>query len=341
MTSPVRSYALRLTLLSALLVLAAALALSVGSSGGSVREAVEVLLGGGDTTLRTIVLEIRLPRILLAGLVGGSLSLSGAVLQALLRNPLAEPWVLGLSGGAAVGAVLVVVLGWTVVGSWVGVLGPFLGALLAIGLVLQIALRVGPSLNPRVLILAGIVVAAFFNALILLLLTFADAESFRSAVLWIMGNLSGANRESVLLLALYLIPPVAVLLALARSFNLLALGEETALYLGTNVERVKRMGYLMTSLVVAAAVSVSGVIGFVGLIVPHGVRLVWGNEHRFLLPASFLAGGTFLILTDTVARTVIAPAELPTGVVTALLGVPLFVLLLIRGGQSMTEGRDG
>jgi iron complex transport system permease protein len=204
------------------------------------------------------------------------------------------------------------------------------GALGAILLVFRIAQRVGRALDTRVLLLAGVVVAAFFNAVILLLLTHADVESFRSAVFWMMGSLSGASWRTVLLLSLYLIPAALILVGHARAFNLLAIGEETALYLGTRVERVKVVGYLVASLAVAAAVATCGVIGFVGLIVPHAVRLLWGSDHRMLLPVSFAAGGIFLLLADTLARTISAPAELPVGVITAIVGVPLFVSLLRR-----------
>jgi iron complex transport system permease protein len=163
-----------------------------------------------------------------------------------------------------------------------------------------------------------------------LLLTFASAEAYRSAGLWMMGSLAAADWSAVLLLAAYLAPAMAVLLLMARPLNLLAMGEETALYLGANVERLKLASYLIASLLVAAGVAVSGVIGFVGLIVPHAIRLMWGSDHQLLLPASVLLGGGFMLAADTVARTAAAPAELPVGVITALVGVPLFVVLLTR-----------
>ena len=174
---------------------------------------------------------------------------------------------------------------------------------------------------------------SFFNAIILLLLSLADVESFRSAIFWMMGNLSAAEWGSTAILALLLVPASVVVLSLARAFNLLSRGEEVAYYLGAPVQRVKVTAYLAASLMVAASVAAGGVIGFVGLIVPHAVRLAWGNDHRLLLPASFLAGTAFLLLADTAARIVVAPAELPTGVVTAVAGVPFFVVLLMRGGR--------
>lgn len=317
--------ALTLILVTTLLV-----SVFVGAADLSPGEVLAALLGQGDETTRTIVLNLRVPRAALAALVGACLALSGAVFQALLRNPLAEPYILGISGGSAVGAVTVIVLGLGVRLPWLLPLAAFAGAIVAMAVVLRIALGVGGALDTRVLLLAGVVVGAFFNAIILLLLNFADANTFRAAVFWMMGNLSGATWRSVSLVTAYLVPAALVLMALARPFNLIAVGEDTALYLGVRVGTVRLVAYLTTSLLVAASVAVSGVIGFVGLIVPHALRLIWGSDHRMLLPASMLAGASFLMLTDTVARTIAAPAELPTGVVTALAGVPVFVVLLMR-----------
>jgi iron complex transport system permease protein len=201
---------------------------------------------------------------------------------------------------------------------------------LAILLVFRIAAVVGRALDTRILLLAGVVVGAFFNACILLALTFADADAFRSAIFWMMGSFSGATWKSISLLGAAMLPAVALLLALARPLNLLAVGEETAAYLGTRVERTKLLAYGTASLLTASAVAVSGVIGFVGLVIPHVVRMLWGADHRFLLPASILAGAAFVVLADTLARTVAAPTELPVGVVTAFVGVPFFVYLLRR-----------
>ncbi len=321
---------MRLGLLAFLLLATGVLSIAVGAADLTPAMVLRAFTGGGGETARTIVLDLRLPRAVLAVLVGGGLALSGAVFQALLRNPLADPYILGVSGGAAVGAVGAVVLGLATGLGWGTPVAAFGGAALAIALVFRIAIAAGHALDTRVLLLAGVVVGAFFNALILLLLTLADVQTFRSAVFWMMGSLADASWTSVGLLALYLAPAILVLLALARPLNLIAIGEETAAYLGTRVESVKRVAYIVASLLVAASVAFSGVIGFVGLIVPHALRLVWGSEHRFLLPASVLAGGAFLLLADTLARTVAAPVELPVGVVTALVGVPVFVVLLTR-----------
>ena len=324
----------RLALLALAVLAALALSVSFGASGIGPGDLWYALSGSGDPTTRSILIQLRLPRAALAALIGGALGLSGCTFQALLRNPLAEPYVLGVSGGAAVGAVAVVVTGVGAVLPWMLPLGAFLGALAAMALVLEVARRASPGrMDTRVLILSGVIIGAFFNAVILLLLSTADVESFRSAIFWMMGNLSGADWGSTGLLGLLLVPGALAVLSLARAFNLLSRGEEVAFYLGAPVQRVKLTAYLAASLMVAAAVAAGGVIGFVGLIVPHAVRLAWGNDHSLLLPASFLAGTAFLLLADTVARLVVAPAELPTGVITAVAGVPFFVALLLRGGR--------
>jgi iron complex transport system permease protein len=293
---------------------------------------VDALLGRGEPATVAIVRQLRLPRALQAALVGAALALSGAAFQALVRNALAEPYLLGVSSGAAVGAVTMLVLGLSTAASWVVPAGAFAGAAVAVVLVFRIAAGVGPALDTRVLLLSGVVVAAFFNAGILLLLTFADQESFRSAVFWMMGSHAGATWSGVLALAAQLVLGGAVLLGVARALDLLGVGEQTAAYLGTNVERTKLLAYGAASLLAAGAVAVSGVIGFVGLVVPHVARMLWGSGHRALLPSAALLGASFLVLTDLAARLVVRPTELPIGVVTALLGVPFFVWLLRRRG---------
>jgi iron complex transport system permease protein len=327
-TAPL-SLAARLLALSAVLGLALVLAVTVGAVPLGPGAVVDALAGRGDPMHRAIVLELRLPRAAMAALIGAGLAVAGTVFQALLRNPLAEPYILGVSGGSAVAAVAVVALvGATA--AWAVPAAAYVGGVGAILLVFRIAASVGHALDTRVLLLAGVVMGAFFNALILLILTFAEMETFRSAIFWMMGSLAGGTWSSVGLLAVYLVPALVILLALARPLNLMAIGEETALYLGTRVEQVKRVAYLVASLLVAAGVAAAGIIGFVGLIVPHALRLVWGSDHRFLLPGSALAGAAFLLLADAVARTVAAPVELPVGVVTALMGVPVFLVLLVR-----------
>ena len=322
------------TLLAVLLLAAALLAVLLSVRFGSVplstQEVAAALLGSGDDVHRSILLELRLPRAVLGLLVGGGLALAGSVFQALLRNPLAEPFILGISGGAAAGAVLVLSLGLAAAGSGLLPAAAFAGALMAILLVFRVASAAGRALDVRVLLLAGVVVGSFFSAVIALTLSLSEARAVRSAILWMMGSLAGATWGSVAVVAAYTIPSALLLMGLARALNLMAVGEETATYLGTDVERVKRVAYGVASLVTAAGVSVAGIIGFVGLIVPHGIRLLIGSDQRFLLPLSFLAGAAFLTFADLAARLVLAPIEIPIGVVTAFLGVPLFLVLLRR-----------
>ena len=323
---------LRLLLLAAVAAAAVLLSLRLGAVRLGVGEVVDALRGRGDPAAVAIVQRLRLPRSVLAAMVGGSLGASGAAFQALLRNPLAEPYILGVSGGAAVGAVGAIVLGFSAPSGAGTAIAAFGGAILAILLVLRLAGSVGRALDTRVLLLSGVVIGAFFNAVILLALTFADLESFRSALFWMMGSAAGATWREIGVLAAAAVPALAVLLALARPLNLLAVGEETAAYLGVRTERVKLAAYAAASLLAASAVAVAGVIGFVGLVVPHVVRILWGADHRFLLPASVLLGATFLVLADALARTAAAPTELPIGVVTAFVGVPFFLWILRRRG---------
>jgi ABC-type Fe3+-siderophore transport system permease subunit len=304
--------------LVALGVLAIAAALVLGPAGVPLRE-----LAGSR-----IVWELRAPRAILGFLVGGSLAVAGAGLQAVVRNPLADPFLLGLSGGAGLGAVLAIAL--NVPGPWGVPLAAFAGALLALALVYRLGLAGGSALDPRILLLGGVAVGAFAAAVTTAIVSLAEAVALRNAFLWLWGGLSGASWDTVLVLAVYAPLPLVIIAAAARPLDLMVLGEEPARHLGADVEGVKRRVYVAASLLTAASVAVSGVIGFVGLIVPHIARLIWGQRHRALLPASFLGGGTLLVLADTLARTVVAPRELPVGIVTALVGVPLFVILLRR-----------
>lgn len=282
----------------------------------------------GDLLRSDIVWNLRAPRALLAFLVGGSLGAAGASLQALVRNPLADPFLLGLSGGAGLGAVLAIALHLS--GPWALPIAAFVGAVGALVLVYRIGLIGGAALDPRILLLGGVAVGAFAAAVTTAIVSLADAAELRNAFLWLWGGLSSASWDSVWLIALYAPIPLLVLLAASRPLDLLALGEEPARYLGADVDKVKRRVYLAASLLTAAAVAVSGVIGFVGLVVPHMARLAWGHRHRVLLPAAFIGGGALLAIADTLARTVVAPRELPVGVVTALIGVPVFAALLRR-----------
>jgi iron complex transport system permease protein len=331
--SPPRAVANRWALGILLLVVVAGcfvLGVRFGSVPLSTGDVLGALAGRGDETTRDIVVRIRMPRVVLAILIGGGLSLAGATFQALLRNPLAEPYILGISGGASVGAVIVLAFGFVSAGSWALPLAAFAGALVAIGLVFRVATATGHAMDVRVLLLAGVVVAAFFSACIAFILSISPARTVQSAVLWIMGSLAAADWTSVVLTAAYTLPAALLLVGLARPLNLMAIGEETAHYLGTDVEGVKRLSLAIAALITASGVAVAGVIGFVGLVVPHALRLVIGSDHRTLLPFSFLAGAAFLTIADLIARMLLAPTEIPIGVITAFVGVPFFLVLLRR-----------
>jgi iron complex transport system permease protein len=321
---------LRLFVLATVLLLALVAAIRLGAVSLTTSALLDAVSGHGDPSTIAIVRQLRMPRAFQAALVGAALGVSGATFQALLRNALAEPYILGVSSGAAAGAVLTVVTGWSVRTVWALPLAAFGGAIGSMLLVFRIAFSVGRALDTRVLLLAGVVVSSFLVALIWLVLTFADTESVRSAIFWMMGSHAGASWRSVALLATCLAPALAILFALSRSLNALAIGEPTAAYLGTDVERTKLVAFGMATLLAAVSVSVSGTIGFVGLVVPHAIRLLWGSDNRALLPCAALAGAAFLVGADTLSRTLAGANELPIGIVTALVGVPCFVWLLRR-----------
>jgi iron complex transport system permease protein len=301
-----------------------------GPAGLGFDDLIRVLGGGGDAQTRLILLDIRAPRVVAALLIGAALGVSGGLFQALLRNPLAEPYLLGVSSGAALGAVLALVTGVAAASGPILPLAALAGSLAAIGVVFRVA-RVAGAMDTRVLILAGVVTSAFLSACITLLLVLGPAEALRSAYFWTLGSLSGVSWGMNLILAVYTLPATFFALRLARDLNALSLGEEAASALGTDVERAKRAAYLIGSLLAAVTVAAAGIIGFVGLVVPHAVRLLWGGDHRRLLPMSFLAGGGILALADAAARGPWGSVEIPIGVVTALVGVPFFLILLRRG----------
>lgn len=313
------------------LVLAVLACLLVGLMAGAVPLAPRAVWQGlwsGTGAESEIIRQLRLPRVLLGFLVGGSLGVSGAALQALVRNPLAEPYLLGLSGGAGLGAVIAI--GLEIASAWAVPIAAFAGALAAVALVYRLSLVQGRRLDPRVLLLAGVVVGAFATALMSAIIVLSDAVQLRNAFLWLLGGFGGASWRALLIFAGYSLVPLGILFYRARPLDLIVLGEETAHHLGTEVDRTRVTVYLTTALLTAAGVAVCGIIGFVGLVVPHAVRRIWGPLHRTLLPVAFLASGGFLVLADAAARVVVRPAELPVGVVTALVGVPVFALLLRR-----------
>ncbi len=303
-------------------------ALSLGGAHIGTAELLQILSGNGDGIAAQVVLELRLPRALAAFAVGGMLALAGAQMQVLLGNPLADPYILGTSGGAATGALLAMLLG---AATLLINLAALAGALLATLLVFGLAHGRGNWSATR-LLLTGVVVAAGWGAVISFLLSVAPQHNLPGMLFWLMGDLGHASNwlPGLLLLTAVLLLSMPV----ARSLNLLARGDQQAATLGVAVPGLRRQLYLSASLLTAGAVSIGGSVGFVGLVVPHLLRLLGGSDHRWLLPNAVLAGGGLLLLADTLARTLFAPLQLPVGVLTALLGVPLFLLLLQRGYRS-------
>jgi iron complex transport system permease protein len=283
----------------------------------------DALGGTGDASVVSIVRDLRLPRVVLAALVGAGLGASGAALQGVLRNPLAEPYLLGVSGGAAVGAVVAATVG--VVSVAAVPLGAFAGAAAAATAVLGVARVTGGRADPRVLVMAGVVVGAFANAVVMVLLAAAPADTVRDALWWMMGSASDARWSTVGWLAVYVAASGAVLVAGARDVDALALGAEPAAALGVDVDRASRRVFVTASLLAAATVSAVGLVGFVGLVVPHLARACGARAHRPMLLAAALFGGALLVAADIVARVARPPAELPLGAVTAMVGVPFFL----------------
>jgi iron complex transport system permease protein len=316
-------------------LLCAVLAASViGSERLPIASSLCALFTGGSLSCdltseqRAILFDIRLPRIFLAATVGASLAAAGAGYQALLRNPLAEPYLLGISNGAAVGTMVSLVF----LGSyeWSRPVLAFAGALSATFLVYRLAQgRAGAS--PERLILSGVIVTTFLSSAIVFITTMMDATRIRSFTFWLLGDLSGTTHKLLMVAVVAALVGTVVLAMHARALNLLMLGERDAFDLGVEVERVRLTVFLGASLLVGASVASSGSVGYVGLVVPHLVRMSVGSDNRTVLPAASLAGALFVIVADTVARTVIAPRELPVGAITALIGAPLFIYLLKRG----------
>ena len=282
--------------------------------------------------LETIVLEIRLPRVILAGLVGAALAIAGATYQGLFRNPLADPYLIGVAQGAALGAVIGFLLPatWHSSGFGFGIIPllAFSGALISTAIVYSFA-RVGKTLPVTTLILAGVALGALLGSIVSYLII-SSGERIHGIMFWLMGSFSLTQWSEAKIVLPYVLLGVVIILLYARPLNLMQLDEEQAQQLGINVERLKLVLLAAATLITAAAVSFVGIIGFVGIIIPHAVRLIWGADYRFLLPLSVLTGAIFLILADLIARTALAPTEIPIGVITALCGAPFFLYLLRR-----------
>ena len=316
-------------LLGSLLVVSAFLGLSMGSSAQNFMQILAVLSGHADQypTLSDIVWRIRLPRVMLAALVGATLSLGGLVFQALLRNPLAEPYILGISGGSAVGAIIGIILGMSL---FPGVaFFAFAGSMATLLLVLVIA-STRSAMKKDTLILAGVMVNAFCSSVIIFLLSLTQDSRLHNILFWLMGDLSLSDTHRTLILLVTLLPCFAVLFLLARPMNILLMGEEMAANMGVDVRLIPLVLLVVTSFMVSVVVCQTGLLGFVGLVMPHLLRLLFGPDHRVLVPACILGGGAYLILSDLLARSLPSQGEMPVGVITAMIGAPLFIFLLRR-----------
>lgn len=325
--------------LSALLVVVVALATAIGSVDIPIFTTSSILLSklplvditpSWTSAWETIVLEIRLPRVILAGVVGAALAIAGATYQGLFRNPLADPYLIGVAQGAALGAVIGFLLPVAGMGLGLGAvpLFAFAGALLSVAVVYGLA-RVGGTIPVTTLILAGVALGALLGAIVSYLIITSGAK-MQGIIFWLMGSFSLSQWSEVQVILPIVALGVVVIMLFSRSLNIMQLDEEQAQQLGINVERLKLILLAAATMVTAAAVSFVGIIGFIGIIIPHAVRLIWGPDYRFLLPLSVLSGAIFLIGADVVARTILAPSEIPIGVITALCGAPFFLYLLRR-----------
>jgi len=278
-----------------------------------------------------ILMRVRVPRVLLAAMVGAALASSGVIFQALLRNPLADPYILGVSSGAGLGAMLAVIggLSWTLWGRSPIAVFAFVGALATVWLVWGIG-RITGKYQVTGLLLAGVVVNAFFSAMIMFLVSIAKGQQLYATIFWLMGNMTEEDFFVLWAGGGAILAGIVALFFLGPQLNVISMGHQDARSIGIPVEKVELAAFAISAFITAVAVSLSGLIGFVGLIVPHAVRLLFGPDHRQLLPLSALAGAMFLVVADTVARMVVAPAQLPVGVVTAMIGGPFFLFLLVR-----------
>lgn len=312
------------------LLLAVLISLSIGTEWITPRQVIEILLGKGveSPIYGLIIKQLRLPRIILSLIIGSALAISGAIFQGLIRNPMVDPYIVGVSAGAGTGVTLAIVfnLSWTIVGISTIPLMSFLGAISTVFIVYRLA-RVGKTIPVMTFLLAGVAVGFILNA-IMSFLMIMGADGVHKVVYWLMGSIANASWQEIrLVLPYYLIGLLPVIYYL-KDLNIILLGEESARYLGVDVERVKLVLIIAATLLTAAVVAVSGIIGFIGLIIPHISRMLIGPDHRKLLPLSALLGGLFLLISDTLARTLLPPLEIPVGIITALAGGPYFIYLL-------------
>lgn len=327
MTAPVpRKLVWVILIMSAALLVAALIGLSAGSAGGGVWAVIRSLRGDSDVRLlHDIIWRLRLPRVLLAALLGATLSLGGMVFQALLRNPLAEPYILGVSGGSAIGAIVGILIGLSrFPGVW---LTAFIGSLATLAVLFLMS--AGRSFErANTLLLSGVMVNAFCAAVIMFLVSMAQDSRLHNIIFWLMGDLAAATIGNVAVLAATVVPCFLVICSRAHAMNLMTMGSDMAHSMGLHIKYTSTLLLIVTSLMVSATVSYCGLVGFVGLVMPHMLRLALGPDHRVLAPASILGGAAFMVLCDVLARTLPAQGEMPVGVISAMIGAPLFVYLL-------------
>lgn len=318
--------------MSLLLLIAMILGLSIGSTKGGATVLLDLIRGidSDDSMLRMIIWQIRLPRVLLGSLVGATLSLGGLVFQALLRNPLAEPYILGISGGSAIGAIIGILMGFSRFPG-VGAMA-FLGSLATLLLIL--AMSSGQTiLKKDALLLSGVMINAFCSAIIMFLISLTQDSRLHNIMFWLMGNLAMTDVRQIWILSATLLPCFILIFLYSNKMNLILLGEEMAQSMGINIKRVMIVLLVTTSFMVSGTVAHVGLLGFVGLVIPHLLRIVLGPDHRILVPACALGGGAFMVLCDLLARTLPEQGEMPAGVITAMIGAPLFIYLLKRAKQ--------
>jgi iron complex transport system permease protein len=320
------------SLLILLLGFAMVLGISMGSTDSGIKNVFQNLLGKKepDSILYTIIWQIRFPRVILSALVGAALSLGGLVFQALLRNPLAEPYILGISGGSAIGAIVGILIGFS---RFPGVsLTAFIGSIATLLLIL--AMSSGQTiLKKDALLLSGVMVNAFCAAVIMFLISMTQDSRIHNIIFWLMGDLSSGDMRQVGILAVILLPCFLLVFWLSNPMNLLLMGKELAQTMGVNIKLVTITLLVATSFMVSATVSYCGLVGFVGLVMPHMLRLVFGPDHRVLVPACVFGGGTYMVFCDLLARILPKQGEMPVGVITAIIGAPLFIYLLKRSSK--------
>jgi len=321
----IRRLVIAVAVLAVLLTASILLGLSAGAAGGGWQAVWQSLRGGDPGLLGDIIWRLRLPRVLLSALVGATLSLAGLVFHALLRNPLAEPYILGVSGGSAIGAIIGILLGLS---RFPGVWATAFAGSLATLAVLFLMVSGRSMFKTHSLLLSGVMVNAFCSAVIMFLVSMAQDSRLHNIIFWLMGDLAAATNDTVLGLAATVVPCFIVIFFRSHTMNLMALGSDMASTMGVNIKFTSALLLIVTSLMVSATVSFCGLVGFVGLVTPHMLRMILGPDHRLLVPASILGGATFLVVCDLLARVLPSQGEIPVGVITALIGAPLFIFLL-------------